>query len=97
MKCLIVAIIAALVLPVPFVPPAAAQVTAADVVDRENLRAFVHAAKEYAEIASTEAEYQKILEEFRTEETWRKGSVYLFISTTESVILFHAGFPELGG
>ena len=100
MKSLTAVLIAALVLLLPAEHPAAAQgpaVKAADVVDRETLRAFVHAARERADQASTLAEYQKVLEEFRTEETWKKGSIYLFVLSPGGVMLFHAEDKDLEG
>ena len=100
MKPLTAVLIPALAILVPAVHPAAAQgpeVNAADVVDRETLKAFVHAAREHADQASTLAEYQKVLEEFRTEETWKKGSIYLFVLSPGGVMLFHAENKDLEG
>lgn len=72
-------------------------VTAGDVVDRETLKAFVLAAKDQLEGVTTQAEYQDLLEAFRTEETWKMGSIYLFVLSTEGVMLFHAEDPDLEG
>ena len=73
-----------------FDPP---EVTAADVVDRETLRAFVHGSIE---------SYNKALEQFTLDELlphfdifreeggpWRKGSIYFFLFTTDGHVIFH--------
>lgn len=72
-------------------------VTAGDVVDRETLKSFVLAAKDQLEGAATRSEYQDVLKAFRTEEIWKKGSIYLFITNAEGVMLFHAESPDLEG
>lgn len=81
--------------------PALAQeseITAADVVDRETLKAFILAAKEYAENnASSISEYQELLQEFRTEGRWKQGSIYLFLLDSEGNFVFHGDDPELEG
>ena len=69
------------------------EVTAADVVDRETLRAFVQGAK---------GSYSSALEQFGVDELlqhqdvfrveggpWRQGSIYFFMFTTDGHILFH--------
>ena len=69
------------------------EVTAADVVDRETLRAFVH---------GTVESYFNALEEFGIDELlphqdifrkeggpWRQGSIYFFLFTTEGHVIFH--------
>ena len=69
------------------------EVTAADVVDRETLRAFVHGTRET---------YSNALEQFGIEELlphqdifrveggpWRHGSIYFFLFTTEGHVIFH--------
>ena len=80
----------------PFSYPASAT-TAADVVDRESLEAFVRAAKARLDSATTLAEYQEVLEAFRTEATWKSGSIYLFASTLEGVMVLHGEDPGLEG
>ena len=100
MKRLTAVLFPALVILFPAVHPAIAQqpaITAADVVDRETLKAFVHGAGEYADRASTLSEYLKVLEEFRSEETWKKGSIYLFVLNPDGVMLFHAENKDLEG
>ena len=69
------------------------EVTAADVVDRETLRAFVR---------GTVESYFNALEEFGIDELlphqdifreeggpWRDGSIYFFLFTTEGHVIFH--------
>ena len=76
MKRVTAATILALAALGPAAHPASAQdseITAADVVDRETLKEFVHAAVAYAGQATTVAEYLGILEEFRVEGRWRQG------------------------
>ena len=80
--------------------PASAQdseITAADVVDRETLRDFVHAAVAYAEQATTVAEYLGLLQEFRVEGRWRHGSIYVFVLLPDGTLLFHGANPDLDG
>ena len=70
------------------------EVTAADVADLENLRAFVTGALRAYVTALQEHgtdRYRDILNVFRAEEgDWRHGSVYLFIFTTNGYVIFHA-------
>ena len=80
--------------------PASAQdseITAADVVDRETLRDFVHAAVAYAEQAATPAEYLGVLEEFRVEGRWRQGAIYVFVLLPDGTLLFHGANQDLEG
>ena len=69
------------------------EVTAADVVDRETLRAFVQGTKD---------SYANALEQFGIDELlphqdifreeggpWRQGSIYFFLFTTEGHVIFH--------
>ena len=69
------------------------EVTAADVVDRATLRAFVH---------GTRDSYTNALEQFGADELlqhqdifrveggpWRQGSIYFFMFTTEGHVIFH--------
>ena len=68
MKRLTVVLMLALATLLPVAHPAVAQdpeVTAGDVVDRETLKAFVLAAKEYANKATTLPEYRALLGELR--------------------------------
>ena len=100
MKRLTAVLMLALATLLPAAHPAAAQdpaVTASDVVDRETLKAFVEAAKAYANSATTLVEYIALLEELRVEETWRYGSIYLFVLTPEGIMLFHAADQDLEG
>ena len=80
----------------PFSHPAAAA-TAGEVVDRETLEAFVRAAKARLDSATTLLEYQAALQEFRTDEAWKQGSIYLFIFDTDGVFIFHGDDPGLEG
>ena len=70
-------------------------VTASDVVDRETLKAFVLAAKAHADNATSLAEYLKVLQEFGTEGAWKQGSIYLFVATTDGIIVLHGANPDL--
>ena len=74
-------------------------VTAAQVVDRENLKAFVTQAGEYmVDILETGtlADVAKTKVAFRDPDgPWRHGSVYLYaLDLTSNIILFHAAFPN---
>ena len=80
----------------PFSHPAAAT-TAGEVVDRETLEAFVRAAKARLDSATTLLEYQAALQDFRTDEAWKQGSIYLFIFNTDGVFIFHGDDPSLEG
>ena len=80
----------------PFSHPAAAT-TAGEVVDRETLEAFVRAAKARLDSAATLLEYQAALQDFRTDEAWKQGSIYLFIFDTDGVFIFHGDAPGLEG
>ena len=75
-------------------------VTAADVVDRETLKAFVTEAGNYfIELVRTgdPAEFSKARVAMRDRDgPWRHGSVYLYVwNLTSDLILFHAGFPDI--
>ena len=80
----------------PFSHPAAAT-TAGEVVDRETLEAFVRAAKTRLDSATTLLEYQGALQDFRNDEAWKQGSIYLFIYNTDGVFIFHGDDPSLEG
>ena len=80
----------------PFSHPAAAT-TASEVVDRETLEAFVRAAKTRLDSATTLLEYQGALQDFRNDEAWKQGSIYLFIYNTDGVFIFHGDDPSLEG
>lgn len=100
MKRLTAVLILALATLLPAVHPAIAQdpeVTAGDVVDRETLKAFVHAAKAHADKASSLPEYLNVLQEFRTEGPWKQGSIYLFFATTDGLMILHGANPDLEG
>ncbi len=77
-------------------------VTASDVVDKDTLKSFVTRAKNHIEAASTPSELFAALRELRTDETWRKGSIYLFIvqrptETGGEIIIFNASNRDLEG
>ena len=80
--------------------PAAAQ-TAADVVDRESLRAFVERAAEHTESQTDAAgAYDFFTDTFAPLGEWRTDGpdgVYLFVVTTEAVVVFHPANPEIEG
>ena len=67
-----------------------AKVTARDVVDRESLKAFVLEAREYLDSFETLSGYRDALESFRAGGEWKQGSVYLYVGTTDGVVVFHA-------
>ena len=74
-------------------------VTAADVVDRASLKAFVTGAGSYfMELVKTgrPADVSKARIAMRDPNgPWRHGSVYLYVwNLTSQTILFHAGFPD---
>ena len=96
MKPLTAATIVALTALGPAAQPALAQdseITAADVVDRESLEAFVHAAVAYTDQATTLPEYLGILQEFRVEGRWKQGSIYVFVLLPDGL----SGIPCQGG
>ena len=74
------------VMPIP-------EVTAADVVDRETLKAFVHGAKESFLTAVEQIGLEQFMQQraiFREEGSpWKKGSVYFFVFSTDGYVLFH--------
>ena len=77
--------------------PATAQdveVKASDVVDWQTLKAFVEAAKGYLDNATSLAEG---LQEFRQEGVWKQGSTYLFIVTTDGLVILNGAYPDLEG
>lgn len=84
---------------------ARAQVTAADVVDRPSLRAFVERARAHAAAAVSDATEQGAFDfferEFRPAGPWRHGSIYLAVNDAEGAdrgrLLFHATRPDLEG
>ncbi len=69
------------------------EITAADVVDRETLRAFVHGAKDSYTNALEQFGVDELLQHhdiFRVEGgPWRQGSIYFFMFTTEGHVIFH--------
>ena len=74
-----------------------AAAAARDVVDRETLKNFVLEAKSLLESAQDEAERTAILEAFRTDEEWRHGPIYIFITSLDGTSFFHAAKPEREG
>ncbi len=74
-----------------------AAAAARDVVDRETLKNFVLEAKSLVESAQDEAERTAILETFRTDEKWRHGPIYIFITSFDGTGFFHATQPEREG
>lgn len=77
-------------------------VTAGDVVDKDTLKSFVTRAKNYIEAANTPSELFTVLRELRTDETWRKGSIYLFIiqrptETGGEIVIFNASDRDAEG
>ena len=77
-------------------------VTASDVIDKDTLKSFVARAKDHIEAASTPSELFAVLREFRTDEAWRKGSIYLFIiqrptETGGEIIIFNASNRDIEG
>ena len=100
MTRLTAATILALVALGPAAQPALAQdseITAADVVDRETLRDFVHAAVAYAGQAASLPEYMGLLQEFRVEGRWRHESIYVFVLLLDGTLFFHGANPDLDG
>ncbi|MCY3869466.1 MAG: cache domain-containing protein, partial [Gemmatimonadetes bacterium] len=70
-------------------------VTARAVVDKETLKSFVGAAKEYAKSFPFSEE---IAEEFRQEGgRWKHESIYLAVLNSEGVIVYHAADADLEG
>ena len=69
------------------------EVTAADVVDRETLRAFVQGTKDSYTNALEQFGVDELLQHqdiFRVEGgPWRQGSIYFFMFTTEGHVIFH--------
>ena len=75
------------------------EVTAADVVDRETLKAFVHGVKESFITAMEQIGLEQLIQQraiFREEGSpWKKGSVYFFVFSTDGYVLFHGVDPSL--
>jgi hypothetical protein len=71
-------------------------ITAADVVDRETLKAFVLRAKKMLEALSA-AELLAAFETFRSEGEWKSGSIYLFVSDLQGNMIFHGESQSLEG
>ncbi len=73
----------------------AKQITAKDVVDKETLKAYVEAAKEYVKSYPFS---EAIREEFRQEGgRWKYADIYLSLVDTDGVMLFHGANPSLDG
>ena len=83
--------------------PALAQVTAADVVDKPTLQAFVERAHAHAEASLADVTEEKAYEffdrEFRPEGEWRQGPIYTGVILAEGpdrgTSFFHAVAQEL--
>ncbi len=71
-----------------------AAITAASVVDRATLEAFVLRAKATIEALPAD-EVLAAFETFRTEGEWKSGSIYLFISDRQGNMIFHGENPNL--
>ena len=71
-------------------------ITAADVVDRETLKAFVLRTKEMLE-ALTAEEVLAALEALRSEGEWKSGSIYLFVYDLQGNMIFHGQDQSLEG
>ena len=69
------------------------EVTAADVVDRETLKAFVQGTRDSYTSALEQFGVEELLQHqdiFRVEGgPWRQGSIYFFMFTTEGHVIFH--------
>ena len=75
-------------------------ITAAAVVGRETLKAFVKGSIQWSLEAIGEfgVDRRKMLEEFRREGgPWRLGSTYLYLLTEEGFVYFHAARPDQQG
>ena len=74
-------------------------VTAADVVDRETLKAFVQGTMESYLVALKQVGFSELhqLQDFFREEggPWRQGSIYFFFFTTNGYVLFHGADRSL--
>ena len=70
------------------------EITAADVVDRETLKAFVQGTIESVLTVLEQIGLEQFLQHlnmFREEGSpWKKGSVYFFVFSTDGYVLFHA-------
>lgn len=79
--------------------PAAAEVTATDVVDDPSLREFVERARNLTEaetLTDRDAAYAYLDGMFRGD-VWAGGPIYLFVITTDGDVFFHAGNAALEG
>ena len=71
------------------------QITAMGVVDKETLKAYVEAAKEYVKSYPFSEEIEA---EFRQEGgRWKHESIYLAVLNGDGVVLFHGANPALDG
>ena len=75
------------------------EVTAADVVDRETLKAFVQGTLERFFTIVEQIGAEQLLQNlhiFREDGSpWRQGSVYFFVFSTDGHVLFHGADPSL--
>ena len=65
---------------------------AVNVTNKDSLKAFVLSAKEHLE-----EDYETAVNDFKTKEEWKKGSIYIYGITMDGKSLFHAIHPELEG
>lgn len=83
--------------PVEFTPPPRPEVTAAEVVDRPTLKAFVEAAARVYRDATLSPNLGRLGDTktaFRQEGSdWKSGEVYIFVASTDGYTLFHGAFP----
>ena len=76
------------------------RITAANVVGRETLKAFVRGSVKWTLEAVGEfgVDRRRMLEEFRREGgPWRLGSTYLYVLTEEGYVFFHGARPDQQG
>ena len=75
--------------PVQATPP-----TAAEVVDRASLKAFVLHGKARVEALESLIEVVTLHDTFQVEGTWKSGSVYMMLIARSGVVLLNAGDHE---
>lgn len=83
--------------PVEITPLPSPEVTAAEVVDRQSLKAFVEGATEVYQRAMESpglSELPNTKNAFREEGSdWKSGEIYIFVASTNGYTLFHGAFP----
>lgn len=67
-------------------------ITAAEVTDKNSLKAFVLAAKKHLE-----EDYDTALQDFRTQEPWKTKLVYLSVYDLDGNVLLSVNYPEWEG